>query len=102
MPSETQLIGEYGVSRFTARAALRELLDDGLIERRRGHPYRVRTDDQARDTVAIQRGSRLSVRMPTAKERADLDIEEGVPVLTVEYGTRLAVYAGDRHVFTTS
>lgn len=36
IPTESDLIEEYGVSRITVRQALQSLADDGLIERRQG------------------------------------------------------------------
>jgi DNA-binding GntR family transcriptional regulator len=32
LPSEPQLVGEFGVSRLTARKAVRVLADEGLVE----------------------------------------------------------------------
>ena len=32
VPSETQLMGEHGVARLTARKAVRVLADEGLVE----------------------------------------------------------------------
>jgi GntR family transcriptional regulator len=32
IPSETQLMGEHGVARLTARKAVRVLADEGLVE----------------------------------------------------------------------
>ena len=36
VPSETRLVEEFGISRETARKAMGMLVDDGLVERRRG------------------------------------------------------------------
>lgn len=36
IPSETKLVDEFGISRETARKAMKMLVDDGLVERRRG------------------------------------------------------------------
>ncbi|MBN7795983.1 histidine utilization repressor [Parahaliea mediterranea] len=36
VPSENQLVGEFGVSRMTARRALLELAEEGLLERTQG------------------------------------------------------------------
>ena len=36
LPSEMQLIEQYGVSRITVRQALDKLMKDGYIDRRRG------------------------------------------------------------------
>ena len=41
MPTEIDLCTNYGVSRHTAREALRILTEDGLVERRQGHGTRV-------------------------------------------------------------
>lgn len=36
LPSETELMQEYSVSRITIRAAIKELVDDGLLQRLQG------------------------------------------------------------------
>lgn len=101
IPSETDLIGEYGVARETARRAVRLLRDEGLVEVRHGYPSRVRSP-QAVTEVRIQRGSRWIVRMPSPVEREELSIGEGVPVVVVTLGAKTAIYPGDRHAFTCS
>ncbi|QHE53486.1 GntR family transcriptional regulator [Pontibacillus sp. HMF3514] len=42
VPSENQLIEQYNVSRTTIRQSIRELVQDGVLETRRGAPTRVR------------------------------------------------------------
>jgi GntR family transcriptional regulator len=41
LPTEIDICNAYEVSRHTARAALRILADDGMVERRQGHGTRV-------------------------------------------------------------
>jgi GntR family histidine utilization transcriptional repressor len=36
MPSETELVAEFGVSRMTVNRALRELQSEGLVDRSQG------------------------------------------------------------------
>ncbi|MGP4070826.1 GntR family transcriptional regulator [Halobacillus sp. B29] len=43
IPSESQLIEMYNVSRTTIRQSIRELVQNGVLETRRGSPARVRT-----------------------------------------------------------
>ncbi|MGP4076756.1 GntR family transcriptional regulator [Halobacillus sp. K22] len=43
IPSESQLIEMYNVSRTTIRQSIRELVQNGVLETRRGAPARVRT-----------------------------------------------------------
>lgn len=101
LPSEKALQQTYGLARGTVRQAVAILRAEGLVETR--HPVGTFVREELdRTNVSIQRGSRLTVRMPTPTERADLDIGEGVPILSVQYGSRHAIYAGDAHIFTTS
>lgn len=99
VPSETDLIAEYGVARETARRAARMLREEGLIEIRHGYPSRVRSPQELTE-VRIQRGSQWIVRMPSPGEREQLNIGEGVPVVVVTLGAKTAIYPGDRHLFT--
>jgi GntR family transcriptional regulator len=48
VPSETQLMGEHGVARLTARKAVRVLADEGLVEVVRGRgAYVIPPDERA-------------------------------------------------------
>lgn len=57
LPDEIALAGSYGVARTTVARAMRELVDDGLIERRRRAGTRVRTAPvrQARFEIPLVR-----------------------------------------------
>jgi GntR family transcriptional regulator len=48
VPSETQLMGEHGVARLTARKAVRVLADEGLVEVVQGRgAYVIPPDERA-------------------------------------------------------
>ena len=55
LPSEINLAGEYGCSRLTAHRALRELADEGFVERRRRAGTRVATRGSAGLKITIPR-----------------------------------------------
>jgi len=48
VPSESQLMGEFGIARETARKAVRVLRDEGLVEIVQGRGAFVIPDDQRR------------------------------------------------------
>lgn len=83
LPSETQLIQEFAVARVTVRQALKELRSDGLVvtKARQGTFVREEVD---REIVTVDGSTDVSARMPTPKERRDLGIPAGVPVLVIE------------------
>lgn len=89
LPSERKLVELHCVSLMTMRRALALLREEGLVSTQRGRPARVRTRPRRR-RLALDPGSRLVSRMPTADERADLGIARGVPVLEIRRpdGTR--------------
>jgi GntR family transcriptional regulator len=55
LPTEKELMDEFGVSRHTIRAAMRELEHAGLISRRRGH-----------GTIALNNGASATFSQPLA------------------------------------
>jgi DNA-binding GntR family transcriptional regulator len=100
LPSETRLSQEYGVGRGTVRRAVALLRSEGLVDVAAGYGTRVR-EPVEREQVSVSRGSTVQARMPSAAERAELDIPEGVPVLVVTLGGReRGTYAADRTLLT--
>lgn len=100
LPSETRLSQDYGVGRGTVRRAVTLLRVEGLVDVAPGYGTRVR-EPVEQQQVRVPRGSTVQARMPSAAERAELDIPEGVPVLVVTLGGRpRGTYAADRTVLT--
>jgi DNA-binding FadR family transcriptional regulator len=96
IPSETALQQTYGVARDTARRAIAVLRAEGLVVVQRGHGTLVR-DHHAMQELNPAPGSTVTARMPTPEERADQDIDEGIPVLVVTGADgRVSVHPGDR------
>lgn len=56
LPSEHEIMAEFGVARVTARRALAELEAEGLIERGRGRGTRLRPDASVREVRATLEG----------------------------------------------
>jgi DNA-binding GntR family transcriptional regulator len=96
LPSETRLTQDYGVSRNTVRQAVAILRGEGLVTTDRPGGTRVREQPE-RSIIEIDSGT-IETRMPTAAERRELDVAEGVPVLLVERDGQTELYAGDRTV----
>ncbi|WP_432829183.1 GntR family transcriptional regulator [Dactylosporangium sp. CA-092794] len=82
LPSESRLVALHAVSLMTMRRALAVLREEGLVTTARGRQARVRARPPRR-AVALEAGSRLVSRMPTADERTGLGVEHGVPVLEI-------------------
>lgn len=101
LPSERSLTQEHGVSYTTARAAIRLLRTEGLVEVRHGYPTRVR-EEPDRTPVRIQRGASFVIRPATSSERAEHGLHPGDRVVEIHYGAKVLVYPAERHRFSTT
>ncbi len=93
LPTEIEICAKYGVSRHTAREALRILTEDGMVERRQGHGTRVvatephafqRSISSIGDLLQYGADTHLTA-ISTTKIKADAEIAE---LLQCEVGTR--------------
>lgn len=82
LPPETRLCQQYGVSRLTARAAVKVLRAEGLAELVRGRGVVVREPNELEDLM-LAPGSTVTARMPTVEERRAYEIPDGVPLFSV-------------------
>ncbi|MGW0435509.1 GntR family transcriptional regulator [Micromonospora sp. NPDC003197] len=82
LPSEARLTQEYGIGREAVRMAISALRAEGLVSTVRGHGSRVRETPE-RQQVEIPAGASVIARMPTGRERNELHLDEGVPVLEI-------------------
>lgn len=116
MPSEAELVAQFGVSRVTVTRALRELQSEGLVNRLQGvgtfaaHLFRVSSTLTIRDLheEIIARGHRHHAEVHVAKrERAQTDVATrlglsvGAPVfhtLIVHFENDVPLQCEDRYV----
>lgn len=82
VPSERTLTQEFGVARETARKAHQLLRAEGLIERSRGQALTVRELTEIQDLTPPP-GAVVTARMPSAQERNEMGLVEGVPLFVV-------------------
>lgn len=99
LPSEAHLAQTYGVATKTARAALRQLRDEGTAQWVRGYGVVVREPVEP-DQVVLEPGDRVSSRNPTPEERETYEVPEGWPLLIVTHPDGLMdLYPADRTEF---
>ncbi len=96
LPAEYRIAQEHGVSRETVRSALVELRAEGLVESIKGRGTRVRLA-VSREQFSLQRGSVITMRMPTPDERRSHGIGAGIPVADIRYGAKTFLLIADRH-----
>ena len=82
LPTAQALAGELSICTRTVGAAINLLVHEGLVERHKGYPARVR-GSRRRERVPLQAGDLVDARMPTPSERAAGKIDQGVPVFVV-------------------
>ncbi|SJM60238.1 GntR family transcriptional regulator [Gulosibacter sp. 10] len=72
---DTRVAGEFGIARPTARAAVQQLISEGLLVRPPGHSARVRTfdADEVRDIYRIRRLIELDAVREVRETGAPLD-----------------------------
>jgi GntR family histidine utilization transcriptional repressor len=116
MPSESELVAQFRVSRMTVNRALRELQGEGLIERVQGvgtfaaQLHRVSSKLTIRDLHGeiVARGNRHHAEVHLARQEAApaalaarLGLEEGMPVfhtLIVHHENGVPLQCEDRYV----
>jgi DNA-binding transcriptional MocR family regulator len=95
VPSESELAELYGVSRMTAGKVLGLLAAEGLIRRRRGAGSVV-ARQIAWERIPADPGTLISVRLPTASERAAVNAAAFVPLISIKTpGSTERLYAAD-------
>lgn len=95
LQAESALAAEHGIGRDTARAALRQLRSEGLLEVDHAG-YRVRIPAE-KQLVTLPPGATADARMPYEPERRRLGIGEGIPVFVVND----QIYPADRYRLIT-
>ena len=82
LPAERALALELGISHSSLRKAIAVLRGEGLLECQRGYRAKIRPQP-TRAPVQLEPGQMAVARMPTALERDQRDIPDGVPILLI-------------------
>ncbi|MER7168304.1 GntR family transcriptional regulator [Micromonospora sp. NPDC000207] len=82
LPSESHLSQEYGIGRDAVRAAIALLRSEGVMTTTKGRGTWVREAPRRTDIELAPGGSTVA-RMPSSRERREMDLDEGVPVLEI-------------------
>lgn len=98
LPAVARMAYEHDLGRDTVKAAVKLLRGEGLVETRVPLGTFVVSARSVQE-VSLQRGSRISVRMPTPEEQEEYDIPAAVPVAVVVHGARTRVFPTDRWTF---
>lgn len=99
LPAEHRMAYDFDVSVDVMRAALGILRSEGLIVTKAPYGSRVRRPE--RRTVRVQRGSQVTVRMPSPEERRTHGLPEGVPLLELTHPSgRVEVLPADEVTLT--
>jgi GntR family transcriptional regulator len=102
LPSESDFVNTYNVSRSTIRKVIAVLKGEGLVvtEQRPGFPRATYVRQVvATQTVLLKPGDTAIARMPSPAERREHDISEGVPILVfARKGGRTELYPADSTV----
>jgi DNA-binding transcriptional MocR family regulator len=99
LPSEVDLAHEYGIGHGTLRKVYVRLRSEGVI-RPGGPGMRASVPPRAKkERIVLPPKSVLNVRMPTAAEREQHGIPEGVPIADVRYDGATRIFRGDEYEF---
>ncbi|MEU8264507.1 winged helix-turn-helix domain-containing protein [Micromonospora sp. NPDC048999] len=98
LPSESTLAQTYDVSGVTARAAVKQLRDEGLAEVVRGVGVIVRRRVAEPELVLVDAVDQVSAQIPSPADRKRYGVPEGVPLLVVVHPDGLMdLYPADRY-----
>lgn len=96
LESEARLTQVYGIGREAVRMAVSILRSGGLVTTIHGHGTQVRELPQ-RQRAELPAGARVTARMPTGRERRELQLDEGAPVLEVHHlDSKIDIHPGDQ------